>query len=612
MMKVVGAIVAMVLVAGIIVAIGMWRGLIPVPSVLLPLLVGSGEREHTARYYPPDTLAYFWATLVPGRGQLQELRDIWERLDDSRAFRDLVDLAQEEFEDETGIDFEAGVMSWIGPELALGVLEADWSREEWVVAGMVGVRDEDSAESFLRDWLEYMEEDQYTEFHDETYEDFDIVVSEDGLQAYALTDDWLVFATSERGLEDILARLSGDKDDSLASNEEFMEARSQLMERRFASAYFSLVEAEDFLEDVWDETFELSAGGWAGPEGTNWVAASAGVAEAGVVVEVAAPVAIDYPLEVADLDDPARILSDDTLGFVATTFDPDVDRWRGVMRRYEIGDFLAPEQIDDLSEFVEAFANEFGALGPVRLDEDDGLDVLLDLGLSVTAAMTEIDLEGDLFDHLGGEIIAAIGDVDFDGSLETLETNAVDAVLMVSYRDGRKNDLADTIDGAVERFAAFAELDTGTRDVGADDRAVVFDLEDLIGEDIDYRPGYVLHEGYLTLGSTERALEAVVERQNGDADGLSEDAEYQRASRLLPDKRQFIGYVDLHQIIRQLDGDDLDLSRDQHRVLEESIGVLAMSSYSPHCAESSEPFECELPAGADVSRFTVVLTLFPE
>ena len=114
----------------------------------------------------------FWATLVPGGGQLQEILDIWERLDDSRTFRDLVDQAQDEFEDETGIDFETGVMPWIGPEFSLGVLEADWSREEWVVAGMIGVRDGDTAEEFFRDWLEYMENEHYTEFHDETYEDF--------------------------------------------------------------------------------------------------------------------------------------------------------------------------------------------------------------------------------------------------------------------------------------------------------------------------------------------------------------------------------------------------------------------------------------------------------
>lgn len=286
-----------------------------------------------------------------------------------------------------------------------------------------------------------------------------------------------------------------------------MEARSQLTERRFASAHLSLVEAENFLEDVWDETFELSGGGWTGPEGTNWVAASAGVAEAGVVVEVASPAGIDYPLEVADLDDPARILSDDTLGFAAATFDPNVDHRRAGLRRYEIGGFLGPDEIDGLREIVDAISNEFGSIGVVRLDEDDGLDVLLDLGLSITSVITEIDLEDDLFDHLGGEIIAAIGDVDCDGSLQTMETNAFDAVVTVSYLDGRKDDLADTIDDTVERFAAFADLNTGTPDVGADDLAVAFDLEGLIDEVVDYRPGYVLHEGYLALGSAERALE---------------------------------------------------------------------------------------------------------
>ena len=612
MMKVVGAIAAMVLVAGIIVAIGMWRGLIPVPSVLLPLLVGGGEREHTARYYPPDTLAYVWATLVPAGGQFEELQDIWERLDDSRAFRNLVDLAEDEFEEETGIDFETGVMSWIGPEFSAGLLEADWRDDEWVVAGMVGVRDENSAEAFLRDWLDYMESRHYAEFNHEIYKDFDIVVSDDGSQVYALTGDWLVFATSERGLEDVLARLAGDEEDTLASNEDFMEARSHLTERRFASAYVSLLEANDLLEDVADDTLGPSEIGWVELEAVGWITASAGVADAAVVMEVAGPSGIDYPLEVADLDDPSSMLSDETLGFVAATFDPDVDHWRASLRRYDIGDFLGPDEIEGLSEIVEALTNEFGSLGAVRLDEDDGLDVLLDLGMTATGAIIGIDLEDDLLDHLGGEVIVAVGDVDFDGSQQSVDESSVDAVVMTSYRDGHGDDLAATIDDAVDRFAAFADLDTDTRDVGADERAVVIDLDGLGVGSNAYRPGYVLHDGYLTVGSTVRSLEGVVERQNGDVNALSAEDKYQRALRLLPEQRQFIGYVDLHGIIRRLDGEELALSRDQYRVLEDSIGVLAMSSYSPHCADSSRAYECELPAGADVSRFTVVLTLFPE
>ena len=612
MMKVVGAIVAMVLVAGIVVAIGMWRGLIPVPSVLIPLLVGGGEREHTARYYPPDTLAYSWATLVPADGQFEELQDIWERLDDSRAFRNLVDLAEDEFEQETGIDFETGVMSWIGPEFAVGLLEADWGREEWVVVGMVGVRDEKSAEAFFRDWLDYMEGESHTEFHDETYEDFDIIVSEDGSQAYALTDGWLVFATSERGLEDVLARLAGDEENSLASHEPFMEARAQMTERRFASAYFSPSEARDLLADVVDDMLGSAELEWPESEAVDWIAASVGVVEAGVVMEVAAPVGIDYPLELADLDDPSSLLSDDTLGFVATTFDPDVDHWRANLRRYEIGDFLASEDIDSLNEVIDSFANEFGSVSAVGLDAEDGSDVLLDLGLGAVEVLTGIDLEDDLLDHLGGDVIVAVGDVDFDGLQHRVDESSVDAVVMTSYRDGHGDDLAATLDEAVNRFAAFADLDTNTRDVGADDRAVIFDLTALGDGNGDFRPGYVLHRGYLTLGSTERSLEGAVERQNGDGDTLSESEEYQRVLRVLPEKRQFMAYVDLHRIIRQLDGEDLDLTRDQYRVLEESFGALAMSSYSPHCTASSELYECESPVGADVSRYTAVFTLFPE
>ena len=114
------------------------------------------------------------------------------------------------------------------------------------------------------------------------------------------------------------------------------------------------------------------------------------------------------------------------------------------------------------------------------------------------------------------------------------------------------------------------------------------------------------------MGSTDGALGGVVERQNGDADALSSDEEYLRAVGLLPEQRQFLGYVDVHSIVRQLEAEDIGLSRAQRRVLEKSIGVVAMSSYSPHCLDYSEGYQCELPAGAEVARYTVVITLFPE
>lgn len=610
--KIISVIVAVCVVAVVIAAIGMWRGLIPVPDVLVSALLRGGEPEHTARYYPADTMVYAWATLAPGDGQFEELQEVWELLNKSRAFRNVVEMAQDDFEEETGIDFERDVMSWIGPEFSVGLLDADLEHEEWVVAGMIGVRDRESAERCLYHWLDYVEDEWHTEFGVDTYRGFDILVSDDGEQAYALTDDWLVFATDERALEDILLRVAGEEDDSLGSRDLFKEARSQLADRRFASVHLSVVEAEDVLQDVAAEIFGAEAMVRAEGEDVDWIAASVGLVESAIVMEVAAPVGIDYPLEVADLGEASGFLPSDTLGFVAMTFDPDVDRWRRALREYEIGDVLTPDDIDELNEAVEAMRDN-GWLGDEDgLNADDDLDALLDLALDAIGEATGIDLEDDLLDHLGGELIVTVGDVDVAESRQSPDGNAVDGVVMVSYLDGREEELGDAMGDVVGRLIGYAGVKTDRLNVGADDRAVVLDLDSLDDDLVGYRPGYVLHDGYLTLGSTDDALEATVRLQNGGGKALSANEEFMRAAGWLPEKRQFLGYLDLHRIIRQLDSEDLDLSRDEYRVLEESIGVVAMSSYAPHCADGPEAFECELSAGADVWRYTAVLTLFPE
>ncbi len=229
--------------------------------------------------------------------------------------------------------------------------------------------------------------------------------------------------------------------------------------------------------------------------------------------------------------------------------------------------------------------------------------------------MTGIDLEADLFDHLGGEIIVAVGDVDFDSVEANPTANAVDAVMMLSYRDGSKDQLTATMEDATNLLLERVGLDTNRLDVGADDQAVALDLGILgmlAGDRIGYLPGYVLHDGYLTLGSTKNALEDVVAGQNGAGSTLASDAEYLRSVSLLPADRQFLAYIDMRHIIRQLDPDTLDMSLDQYRVLQQSLGTVAISSYSPHCVDYSAGNDCELPAGADASRFTAALTLFPE
>ena len=122
-LKILGAIAATAVVAVIAAGLLMYFRVIPIPGTILALLAGAKPPEYSARYYPPDTLAYAWVTLLPGDGQTDDMRDIWERFNEFRDFRRLVDELQDDFEDETGIDFETDVMPWIGPEASIAFMD---------------------------------------------------------------------------------------------------------------------------------------------------------------------------------------------------------------------------------------------------------------------------------------------------------------------------------------------------------------------------------------------------------------------------------------------------------------------------------------------------------
>ena len=139
-----------------------------------------------------------------------------------------------------------------------------------------------------------------------------------------------------------------------------------------------------------------------------------------------------------------------------------------------------------------------------------------------------------------------------------------------------------------------AGLDADPANVGADNQAQVFDLDAAAGS---YAPGYVLNDGYLTLGTTKDALKNIVAVQQGYADSLATVAEYNRAVGHLPDKGHFLAWVNLNRIIIiQLDNDDRGIPRDSQRLMKESMGGLAAG----------------VNAEEDYIRASMVLTLFPE
>ena len=139
--KIIGIIVAIVVIAVVAAGAGMYFRLIPIPGPLLALLAGAKEPEYSARYYPADTLAYAWVTLAPAGGQLADMQDIFQRFNEYRDFRRIVDELQDDFEDETGIDFEGEVQPWVGPDAAVGFIDYDTRRDDAIIVAVISVRD---------------------------------------------------------------------------------------------------------------------------------------------------------------------------------------------------------------------------------------------------------------------------------------------------------------------------------------------------------------------------------------------------------------------------------------------------------------------------------------
>ena len=598
--KILGAVGALVLVAVMAVGLLMYFRLVPIPGPILALLVGVKEPEYSARFYPPETIAYGWMTLLPGEGQAADMQDIWERLNEYPGFKDLLEEAKAEFETETGINFDEEVLPWIGPEISGAVIDFDIDAEETTAAVTLGVRDASAAEVFLDKWLDYMEDESGADFARRSHEGVTTWADESAYQAYALTGDWLVYATDEATLVSVLDRIAGKDDDSLANTVKFVDARAALPERRAQSGY---VDLEEILEQF-DEAggaFGQMVPGLIGPatfaqDVPGWVALSGSWVERGVVVEMVSPMVTDLGLNVPNLGDPAAILPEDTFGFMAASFDPNVDNWRQALGEYDLRDVLPYEGV--IGEINAELEGMTPGGGPA-LSDDATLADALDLGFSLAKQFTGIDLERDFFGHLAGQMIVAVREFDFSDVSDDPAFDTVEATVMLAYNDDGGPALADTMDDVGGLLTNFADLVPEQVDVGGENDAAIFDLSqfnELVGGEIGYRPGWVLHDGYLTIGSTEDALSSTVELQNGGGNSLASDSEFQRALSHLPATRQFLGYIAVDRIVDQIDADGFGVDADDYRVIDESLGVAVFGSE----------------IGLEHSRTVTVLTMFPE
>ena len=588
------------ILATMAIALAIYFRVIPVPASVLGVFARSAQPEFSARYYPPETLAYTWVTLAPSGRQTRFMSEILERLYDYPGFVRTLEEWKSDLAEETGIVFDEDVATWIGPEISAGVLDRDDEHAGPVVAVMIGVRDEDAAADFLDQWLEFTATEWNTEFDNSMFRGNPTWIAHPGDQAYALTNDWLVYTSDEAALHDIIDRIEGRGGESLAMTPEFEAARAALPAERFASAFLDSRRGPEILSGLFGEpsSFVLGdMGPWTRPDASaGFASVTATWVERGLVAEWIVPSAPTDALNVDNLEDPARLVPRDALAFFAATFDPDLDNWRAALADRSLSDvFGAPAAGAGLEGVVP------GGLGgeAQQVEEDASLADVLDLALEMVKRATDIDLEAEFFANLGGTAILSVQNFDAHAIRQDPGGHPIEGVVMLSYPEGRREDLDATMRRMTDLVTTQTGLSAESADVGGDQPATVFDLEPLAAPkegSTGYRPGYVLHDQYLTLGTTEQAIGVAVGLQNGQGESLPANPEYRRAIQYLPEVQQVTGYVDAHRIVGSLDGDTGFLEADEYEVLRDAVGVLAFGSNRQE----------------DRIRSVVVLTLFPE
>lgn len=568
-----GAIVAVLL--GVLVAAIVSPDLNPLDYVILK------PTEHTARFYPKDTFLYSYITLYPRGQQRRYMNDLWERFSELRSFTNLLEEEKEELEDQTGINFDDDVMPAIGPDLSFGILRFD-NDDNPIIAGTVSLRDRDKAEILLEQVLDYLEDEEGALFEKDKYLEFPIWLDEDDEYAFALTEELIVGVQAEGDslywLEEMLDLVNDDSRESLADSEDFQEAMAALPGRRFASAFTNNDDYVEFIAEFhWlaeflpEEAIE--------PLVPRWEAYSLHWGER--AISFAGTFPTEDEAEGFTLNNPARLLPENTMAYLAVAGDFDMNRWQEELEEFpvetenSIGDSV--EIINTAMLVISTYVD--GEKDPPLIHDGAYADELLASILQFIEDLTDIDPEGEFFSHLGDETIVSLEKFPFEDLAEDPAETTVDASIIVEHRE----DSAETLEGTLRRLSTWVRknfgLDTDVANVGAERPARVLDISEDTEAIAQYRPGYVINDGYLVLGTTEDALENVVSVQNGEEPPLATVEGHRRVTGLLPDEPRALFWIDLSAIVDEMERDEDLISRDQHRVMRRATGMLAVADY---------------------------------
>ncbi len=484
-----------------------------VVAVVVALYLGGFRHanEETAKYVPEDTLAYFSVNLLPGVDQLKKLRQMIERYEESPGFQEKLDEWLDEVEEESGINVIEEVIPWLGPELSIALVRLNGLEDVPEAVAFVGTRDAPATEGILRRSLEQQSEEEGLEFEERSYKGFPVFFDLDEEAGHvAITESYLVFATSGELLRATIDQMEAPAG-SLAESGRFKEAQADVPEERFSFLY---VDVEGLLDQAKASGDPEVAEGLETYRGLlpGTVAASAAYIDRGMRVDVTYPTpeGMEVTETSAGLGSAAMLPADTFALFSVSGIGDAIKRLTGGAAGIVAGSEGPGHSTEELFEAIER--------------------------------ETGIDLQEDLFDWMTGEVAVAL----LASSFVTEPGEDIPLIHVVGLL--QFNVLADAQAG-VETIVGLIEaegIELEARDVGGK-AARVLNLSGT--EAAGYTPGYLFVGEYVVVGSTEQALESVVQTGAGSEASLAQEAEFRRLMELTPGESDSLIYVNVRGLM---------------------------------------------------------------
>ena len=548
-------------------------GAVAAAAVIIVLAVGGKAHpsEQTAKFFPGGTQIYFSFNLRPGNDQLRAFRDIVDRFREHPEFQRKIDDALDEADGETGIDLEQEVLPWLGPEIGIGLVDVVGSAigvgtgGTPLVLALIGTKDSEKAEMVLLDWMRYQERDQGMRFEKDNYRGLTVHSEDGGDQHYAVTKEYILFATDRDLLDETIDRMEeGETAGSLYTEPRFQEARDKLPDPRFFTMYVDgksiwLDARRQFGEGLPNEIRDRL-----NDEIPDWLALTGSSIDKGVklTVSAATPDAADITPLVNSLSS-TRLLPWDTLAFASFVFEPDLDPLR---------ETLESQSIDDLGpDFDDALSSEFG----LDVDPNGTFSDVLDAALVRFEEVSGLDLERDVLGWMTGEFSLAMLPTDFEALSQDPAAEPFEALALVQFDPERLNDLTRAVDRAVQFLEEQLGLQADRISYGGGQGAT-FDIKELVGPTA-YQPGYLILDDHLIIATTGDALKLTGDTSQGRQDALAEEARYARSVKELSKATNTLVHVNIggirDSVVEALDADDLQEYRED---VEPFIGPLAV------------------------------------